>query len=123
VQVLTFTLGCNSLCSVLVVWSQLPVVLGVDVGWDAGLWLVNILAPARCGLRLLFIPHGDYRGICIAVVVGWLVKITFFMNNAVGRLLCCYYLVRTHTYTSLDYTRFIITFSRTVFCCSGGYWI
>jgi hypothetical protein len=59
VQVLTFTLGCNSLCSVLAVWNQLPAVLEVDVEWDAVSWLVKILAPARCGLRLLFISQGD----------------------------------------------------------------
>jgi hypothetical protein len=28
------------------------VVLGVDVGWDAGLRVVKIFAPARRGLRL-----------------------------------------------------------------------
>jgi uncharacterized RDD family membrane protein YckC len=74
------------------------------VGWDAGLWLVKILAPARCGLRLLSISQGEYRGIWISIVVGWLVKVTILMNNAIGDLLCCYYLVGTRTYTSVDYT-------------------
>jgi hypothetical protein len=104
VQVLTFILGCNSLFSVLVVWIQLPAVLGVDVGWDAGSWLVKILASAKCWLRLLFIPQGEYRRIWTDVVVGWLEKVNFLMNNAVGGLLCCYYLVGTRTYTRLDYT-------------------
>jgi hypothetical protein len=87
VQALTFTLGCNSLCSVLAVWNQLPSVLRVGMGWDAGSWLVKILAPARSGLRLLFIPQGEYRGIWIAAVVGWIASVIFLMNNAVGGLL------------------------------------
>jgi hypothetical protein len=105
VQVLTFTLGCNSLCIVLVVWNQFPVVLGVDVGWDAGLQLVKILASAKCGLRLLFTPQGEYRGIWIgrwwlvrglgiAIVMGGRV-VTSVINNAVERLLCCCYFVNT----------------------------
>jgi hypothetical protein len=62
VQVLTFTLGSNSLCSVLAIWNQLPLVLGVDVGCDAGLWLVKICAPARCGLRLFVFTSGRLQG-------------------------------------------------------------
>jgi hypothetical protein len=34
-------------------------------------FLLLLFAPAKCGLRLLFIPQGDCRGIWIAVVVGW----------------------------------------------------
>jgi hypothetical protein len=40
IQVVTLTLGCSFLCSVPAVWNQLPAVLRVDVGWDAGLRVV-----------------------------------------------------------------------------------
>jgi hypothetical protein len=39
------------------------VVLGIDKGWDAGLWVAQILALAKCGLRFFFTLQGKYRGI------------------------------------------------------------
>jgi hypothetical protein len=55
------TFVCSFLCSVSVASNRLPAVLQVDVGWEAGLYAVKILASAKCGLRL----GANRGGICI----------------------------------------------------------